>query len=69
MDCPKCESKTSVLESRAYIGTQYRRRRCPNCGHTFWTSEEEANMDEVKAMKADSKAEQRRKKNAENHSV
>ena len=35
MDCPKCEGKTLVLETR---GTE-RRRQCQACSHRFSTRE------------------------------
>ncbi len=37
--CPKCDSKTQVKETRERYGTIYRRRRCPECGHGFYTEE------------------------------
>ena len=35
MDCPKCKSKTMVLETRG----NERRRACLSCGHRFGTLE------------------------------
>lgn len=40
MECPKCESDTYVIDSRKFAGTTYRRRKCKECGHKFYTSEE-----------------------------
>lgn len=41
MNCPKCESKTEVLETRktVYYDAVKRRRECPSCGHRFTTKE------------------------------
>jgi transcriptional repressor NrdR len=40
MDCPRCASTTSVLETRrAPDGATRRRRNCPGCGHRFTTFE------------------------------
>ena len=40
MECPHCEAKTQVLESRrAAGGAVRRRRRCPSCGERFTTFE------------------------------
>jgi transcriptional repressor NrdR len=40
MDCPSCEAKTKVLESRSAPGGAMRRRReCTGCGERFTTFE------------------------------
>lgn len=42
--CPKCASKTKVLDTRSIDGKAVRRRRCcTNCGFTFKTFETMAN--------------------------
>jgi len=43
----------------------YRRRRCLECGHTFWTTEEQAFDDDVRNMLAYMKSMERRKKDAD----
>lgn len=40
MDCPICESRTKVVDSRSYAGAVYRRRRCSTCGNEFITEED-----------------------------
>ena len=44
MDCPRCQARSKVLESRgAEEGAAIRRRRrCPACGHRFTTFERRA---------------------------
>lgn len=49
MECIKCEGKTKVIDSRAYAGTRYRKRKCRACGCTFWTQEELADINNVRA--------------------
>jgi transcriptional regulator NrdR family protein len=40
MECPKCDGKTQVIDSRAAGGRSWRRRRsCPACGFRFSTKE------------------------------
>lgn len=37
--CPKCNSKTIVLDSRKTLEHTRRRRECENCKHRFTTKE------------------------------
>jgi len=40
MRCPRCEEKTSVVDSRSTGEFGWRRRRsCPSCGYRFSTKE------------------------------
>lgn len=40
MICPKCEGKVRVIDSvHTNDNEEYRKRRCLNCGHTFYTAE------------------------------
>ena len=40
VECPKCDGKTQVIDSRAAGGHSWRRRRsCPTCGFRFSTKE------------------------------
>ena len=40
MNCPRCEQKTRVLDSRAAGSHGWRRRRsCPACGYRYSTKE------------------------------
>ena len=53
MVCPKCKTKTQVIDSRNR-GKQviYRRRVCLNCGHKFSTWESPIPIDPRKAEAA-----------------
>ena len=44
MNCPECQSLTSVIESRRYKNTIRRRRKCDSCPYRF-TTRELADMD------------------------
>ena len=50
MECPECGYKTSVQDSRPYMGTRYRKRLCVSCGLIFWTVEDIADPAEVEAI-------------------
>lgn len=39
MDCPICHQPTSVLEKRAEVSADRRRRECTACQHRFTTYE------------------------------
>ena len=39
MNCPKCQAKTAVIDSRPHKGTVRRRRKCKKCGHRLTTYE------------------------------
>lgn len=52
MECPECGYKTSVQDSRPYMGTRYRKRLCVSCGLIFWTVEDIADPAEVAEMEA-----------------
>ena len=41
MNCPKCNCKTSVQDSRKVEMNVYRRRICMECGYKFFTEETE----------------------------
>ncbi len=61
MNCPECDGKTGVVESRAVELNVYRHRVCKNCGHSFYT--EEAEVEDITGLKyywATVKSEQRR---------
>ncbi len=46
MLCPKCKSKTKVIDSRLQSNQIVRRRReCPECNYRFTTWESPMNMD------------------------
>lgn len=59
MLCPKCKSKTRVIDSRT-SDTTYRRRRCKNCNHTFTTKEIECDIFAIRKIWADIRANIRR---------
>lgn len=39
MKCPKCDTRTRVIDSRPVGTTVHRRRRCPKCKVRFATVE------------------------------
>lgn len=39
MNCPKCNSPTSVTNSATRDGIVYRRRKCTECGEIMFTQE------------------------------
>lgn len=41
MKCPKCGAKTRVVETRSedIYNETYRKHKCENCGHVFYTRE------------------------------
>ena len=41
MDCPVCGGATTVKDSRGDCEAVYRRRRCLDCNHEFYTAEYE----------------------------
>lgn len=43
MKCPKCEGKTKVIDTvHGSSNEVYRRRKCLECDHRFYTQESEA---------------------------
>lgn len=47
MTCPKCNGKVSVTDSvHAFANTEYRRKKCTECGHIFYTAEVEVENDD-----------------------
>lgn len=41
MNCPECDGKTGVKDSRQIEMNVYRRRVCKGCGYKFYTEETE----------------------------
>ena len=39
MECPECEGKTKVRDTRSFAGAVYRKRVCKECGFSFYTEE------------------------------
>lgn len=39
MDCPRCNNKTKVMNSRVKYNGMARGRKCPVCNHSFTTYE------------------------------
>jgi transcriptional regulator NrdR family protein len=63
MNCPECDGKTRVRDSRRVEMVVARKRECIKCGYSFYTQEEE--VDEPDALKyywATTKARERMKK-------
>lgn len=40
MTCPNCNGKNKVIDSRSDEDTVYRKRKCDDCGHIFYTEEQ-----------------------------
>lgn len=62
MNCPECDGKTRVRDSRRVEMVVARKRECIECGYSFYTQEEE--VDEPDALKyywSTTKARQRAK--------
>lgn len=43
MNCPKCNGKSKVFDTRSAGWKVYRRRECKECGFEFWTLEQKVN--------------------------
>lgn len=58
MNCPKCDAKLNVIDSRAFSNnTTKRRHECPDCGERFTTIEKIMSKEEVNSVaKADVKS-------------
>jgi transcriptional regulator NrdR family protein len=54
MTCPKCNGKIKVIDSAHNTddNEMYRRRKCLECGHTFYTTEFEVAGDDNKFRNA-----------------
>lgn len=39
MNCPVCDAKSLVMETRGDDMSIHRRRKCTSCGHLFYTQE------------------------------
>ena len=49
MNCPECNGKTGVVESRTVELNVYRHRVCKKCGHRFYT--EETEIEDITGLK------------------
>ena len=66
MQCPKCDGKTKVIDSRPYIGGVYRKRKCTLCNYQFYTEEfPTEDVASVRSCMAHHRAEARAKKKGE----
>lgn len=63
MECPKCEGKSRVVDSRKVETIVFRRRICNVCGYRFYTEEIQIEKDEADIYMAALKREQRKKYN------
>ena len=45
MTCPKCGSKTSVIDTADLDVIIYRKRKCYECNHTFYTLEQDSDAE------------------------
>lgn len=49
MICPVCSGDTTVFDTFTEVDVVYRKRRCKECGNTFFTEEVDSrNQDEVR---------------------
>lgn len=53
MNCPKCNNKTRITDTRTNGGNTYRRRRCTVCKHKFFTEEKQTDGFMQKQIEAD----------------
>lgn len=51
MTCPVCGGKTRVLDSEADSESVYRRRKCVECDHRFYTTESESDRGDIYAIR------------------
>ena len=53
MNCPKCQKRTNVIDTRRSLGggSVYRIRKCPRCGFSFRTMETKLRFDEKEARR------------------
>lgn len=62
MNCPECDGKTRVRDSRRVEMVVARKRECIECGYSFYTQEEEVDEpDTLKYYWSTTKARQRAK--------
>ena len=62
MTCPVCGGRTNVIYCKADCEGVYRRRNCLECGHRFYTSEQESDGADFKRLDATFQREQRRRR-------
>ncbi len=53
MNCPKCQKRTNVIDTRRSLGggSVYRIRKCPRCGFSFRTLETKLRFEEKEARR------------------
>ena len=51
MNCPHCNGKLQVYETRQVEGTTYRRRHCAPCNDTFVTEEHFSEQTAIPALR------------------
>lgn len=49
MLCPECGSKSQAIDSRIVELNVFRKRKCKECGHTFYT--EEIEIDDIETVR------------------
>lgn len=62
MECPECNGKTAVKDSRKIECNVFRIRVCKDCGHKFYTEEAEIELEEADIYMAYLKRQYRNKK-------
>ena len=73
MFCPVCGEKTLIIGTKSDCESVYRKRRCAECKHTFYTEEYESESNEyynqmMREYQRRIKAERNRRKEEENAS-
>lgn len=63
MTCPICGGATVVINSVADCEGVYRRRKCKECDHRFYTTESEADGKDLNRIYHPIKSEARRRRN------
>lgn len=49
MLCPECNNKSQTIDSRIVELNVFRKRRCKECGHIFYT--EEIEIDDIETVR------------------
>lgn len=65
MNCPVCGGDTTVIHCRRDCESVYRRRKCLECNHVFYTTEVESDSaEDIRRLDAIAAAESRQRRNA-----
>lgn len=64
MTCPVCGGRTNVIYCKADCEGVYRRRNCLECGHRFYTAEQESDGSDFKRLDATARRDKRLRQKA-----